>query len=260
MKPRDSFFGWMLTLGGGLLIGMFLGLLVKNNSGGMPSDRWSNSSDSWPSESWPSDSWEGTRGIAGSATHVDLEALFPGRLVLRRATLEDLQRVEDKGAVTELFLDVPRLSATDYQVLSQFPSLRHLRVRAGGVDDPIVHEIAQLPGLEQLNLPQAEFTDAGIAAVTGMSQLELFRFGSPHVTDEGLRSVAAIPRLRFLHVIDTPITDRGLVYLQGAQRLESFYIDGSDITDQGIEVFLEAMPEVHFHIDQLHDDRDPRRH
>jgi hypothetical protein len=232
MKWRDSFVAWMLTLGGGLLVGMLLGLMFKpdssGNSIGKRTAHWDD----------PFDSGWGTGDIAVSSSYrQDLEALFPGRLILRRATLVDLRQVEDKEAVTELFLDAPRLAAADYQQLRQYPALRHLRVRAGRVDDEVLNQIAQLSGLQQLNLPQAEFTDEGIGSLTSLSQLQMFRFGSPHVTDEGLRAVASMPRLRFLHVIDTPITDRGLEYLQAARGLESFYVDGSDITDQGIEDF-----------------------
>ncbi len=67
-------------------------------------------------------------------------------------------------------------------------------------------------------------------------------------------------RLRALHLIDVPITDAGLDQLHGLAQLESFYLDGSQATDDGILRLLEALPNLHFHRDQQHLDRDPNRH
>jgi hypothetical protein len=66
--------------------------------------------------------------------------------------------------------------------------------------------------------------------------------------------------LRFLHLIDVPITDAGLAHVSGMTWLESFYLDGGDCTDAGLRGLLQALPELHFHRDQLHLPDDPHAH
>jgi len=240
---------WIVTLAVGLACGILLGVGVRTL-------RWE------PAESERAGlrQAEFAEGEQTIPLPLDLDELYPDRVVLRRATEVDLRELADKESIQELFLDAPRLRAADYGVLAECPALRHLRIRAGGVDDEMLRHICRVTSLLQLNLPRAQFTDEGLRHLDQLAELQLFRFGSPHVTDEGLRNLSALPRLRFLHIIDTPVGDRGLDYLRELSQLESFYIDGSLVTDAGIESFLQALPQVHFHIDQAHHDRDPQRH
>ena len=141
-------------------------------------------------------------------------------------------------------------------VVDQCPHLKRLKLGMPMADAGVEH-IAAATGLEFVNLPTARFTDDGLAALARLPRLELLRFHSPHVTDAGIAHIAEIDSLRFLHLIDVPITDEGLIPLHAMTGLESFYLDGSQCSDDGLRDLLNALPELHFHKDQLHLPDDP---
>jgi hypothetical protein len=155
--------------------------------------------------------------------------------------------------------DVSLLEPNALEELKALPHLRQL-VLHGRVDDAWIHQIAALSGIRHLNLPDAQFTNAGLRTLAALPRLELLRFRSTHVNDEGMRTVATFPALRFLHLIDVPITDEGLAHLHGMADLESFYLDGGRCTDAGLQDLLQALPQLHFHRDQLHLPDDPHAH
>ncbi|MGD9857623.1 MAG: hypothetical protein AB7U20_21985 [Planctomycetaceae bacterium] len=158
-------------------------------------------------------------------------------------------------------IDVERLEAPEsaLAVLSGLPQIRRLRI-GSPVGDVGLRAIARIGSLEVLNLPQGGFTDAGLAELTALPRLELLRFHSSHVTDEGMQHVSQMPALRFLHLINVPITDAGLTFLHGLKHLESFYLDGGRCTDDGLSRLLHELPELHFHLNQLHLPDDPHAH
>lgn len=158
-----------------------------------------------------------------------------------------------------LEVDTRFLTASDLELVSQLPQLSRLRLR-GPVDDAAMSPIARAEGLTVLNLPDAVVTDAGLARLEALDNLELLRLSSPHVTDVGMAVIRRLPSLRFLHLIDVPITDEGLRHLHGLKKLESFYLDGGRCTEAGLYQLLEALPELHFHRNQLHLPDDPRDH
>jgi hypothetical protein len=143
--------------------------------------------------------------------------------------------------------------------IGDLAELRTLKLGAP-IDDAALAQIVRAGQLTTLNLPQARFTDAGLASVAALPHLQLLRFHSPLVTDAGLQHVSGMKSLRFLHLIDVPITDAGLEQLHGMTWLESFYLDGGNCTDDGLYALLDALPELHFHKDQLHLPHDPRAH
>lgn len=147
----------------------------------------------------------------------------------------------------------------DLAVLNSLPALRRLRL-GFEVDDAMLRQLSTLPSLQFLNLPNGTFSDEGLSALVELPHLELLRFRSPNVTDAGLPTIAAMPALRFLHLIDVPVTDEGIAALHGMTQLESLYIDGGRCTDDGLRALLEALPDLHFHRDQLHLPDDPHRH
>ena len=158
-----------------------------------------------------------------------------------------------------LEVDVRKINPDALDILGGLPELRNL-ILHGPIDDSWIERIAALSSIQNLNLPDAQFTDEGLVALAALPELELLRFGSAHVTDEGMRTISAFPALRFLHLIDVPITDQGLAHLHGMTALESFYLDGGDCTDSGLRGLLQALPELHFHRDQLHLPDDPHAH
>jgi len=156
-------------------------------------------------------------------------------------------------------LDVEQLNvpASELAVLSQLTELERLRV-GSPVDDEAVGQIAQAASLKIVNLPAGQFTDVGLQQIATLPKLELLRFSSPDVTDQGMEHIASIETLRFLHLIDVPVTDKGISALHTMTGLESFYLDGGRCTDEALGELLRALPELHFHRDQLHLPGDPR--
>lgn len=141
-------------------------------------------------------------------------------------------------------------------IIAGLPNLKNLGL-GGPIDDEALATLASATNLISLNLPNATFTDRGLEHLAKLPQLELLRCHSPNVTDEGLRHIAALPALRFLHLIDVPVTDAGITQLHPMSRLESFYLDGGHCTDEGLHALLKALPNLHFHRDQLHLANDP---
>jgi hypothetical protein len=166
-----------------------------------------------------------------------------------------------KGCERLQVLEIDECDADEhcYAAIGDLARLRTLKLGAP-VDDEALAQIVRAEQLTTLNLPQARFTDAGLEAVASLPNLQLLRFHSPLVTDAGLQPVSGMKSLRFLHLIDVPITDAGLKHLHAMTWLESFYLDGGNCTDESLYALLDALPELHFHKDQLHLPEDPHGH
>jgi hypothetical protein len=182
------------------------------------------------------------------------------RIVVAQApvTAAEFAQLTDGCTALEI-LDLERVEITA-EALAVIPRLPRLkRIKLGGeVDDAGLEHLIRAMELTAVNLPSGEFTDRGLELLAKLPHLELLRFHSPNVTDDGLRQIAAMPALRFLHLIDVPVTDAGIAHLHSLSRLESFYLDGGQCTDQGLQALLAALPELHFHLDQLHLPGDPQ--
>ncbi|MFO1096183.1 MAG: hypothetical protein U0992_23185 [Planctomycetaceae bacterium] len=175
-----------------------------------------------------------------------------------RVTAVEMQDLATGCAVLEVLdLEDVEVATQSLAVLEQLPALARLKL-GGPVDDAAVEQIVTCVGLTAVNLPQATFTDHGLERLATLPRLELLRFHSSNVTDDGLQEIARMPSLRFLHLIDVPVTDAGLIHLHGMGRLESLYLDGGTCTEAGLRSLLTALPELHFHRDQLHLPGDPR--
>jgi Leucine-rich repeat (LRR) protein len=111
--------------------------------------------------------------------------------------------------------------------------------------------------LRRINFSRTELTDSGLARLCELENLEQLRLSSSRITDAGLASVGQLKRLRFLHLRDMPISDAGLDYLHGLKNLESLYLDGAKVTDDGLARLIQALPNVHLHIDDHHHPLDP---
>lgn len=161
------------------------------------------------------------------------------------------------GALRVLEVDRAGIGDADLQVLASLPGLTRLKLGAP-ISDAGVEALVAAQHLEILNLPEADITDDGLAALATLPRLQLLRLHSRRVTDAGLAHIADMKSLRFLHLIDVPITDAGLQHLYGMTWLESFYLDGGRCTDEGLSALRKALPNLHFHLDQLHLPGDPR--
>lgn len=156
-------------------------------------------------------------------------------------------------------LDLAALAdvAPDLTVVAQLPNLHRIRLDAP-VDDAGLEQLSRAAELKSINLPSGTFTNRGLAQLAKLPNLELLRFRSPNVTDDALPHIAAMPSLRFLHLIEVPVTDAGIAHLHSMTQLESLYLDGGRCTDAGLRALLSALPDLHFHRDQLHLPNDPR--
>lgn len=176
------------------------------------------------------------------------------RISVTEETIDDREFAElAEGCASLVMLEIDHadIPQTALQLLHDLPALRRLKLGCP-VDDAGARHIAAVSTLEILNLPDARISDDGLAALAELPRLELLRLHSPHVTDAGLSHIARMDSLRFLHLIDVPITDAGLRPLHEMTQLESFYLDGGRCTDEGLRELLAALPELHFHKDQLH--------
>lgn len=176
-----------------------------------------------------------------------------------RITDDDLAKLAALTGLRELLVEDADVTAAGLEHLTALESLEHLRLRGTPIDNDAMAVIAKCRNLTRLNTPNGTFTDDALAFFSG-HKLELLRFGGPNVTDNGMATIANMKTLRFLHLIGVPITDEGLTYLEIMTDLESCYLDDAKVTDDGIERLLKSLPDLHFHINQRHHDRDPHKH
>jgi hypothetical protein len=194
-----------------------------------------------------------------------VQGVRDGRSVQIRVESASISSIEwnelNDGCAALQVLEVAHAELQDdaLQVVAVLPNLTRLKLGAPIADAGAAH-IAVAQQLEILNLPEAEFTDAGLASLSTLPRLQLLRIHSPHVSDAGLSHIAGMQSLRFLHLIDVPVTDAGLKHLYEMTWLESFYLDGGRCTDEGLSALLKALPNLHFHNDQLHLPGDPHAH
>jgi len=111
--------------------------------------------------------------------------------------------------------------------------------------------------LERLNLGRTTFDDDSLRRLGAFKNLLQLRLQAPGATDEGVAHLAELGQLKYLHLIDVPVTDAGLEKLRSLARLESLYLDHARVSEAGARSFMEARPEVHFHVDGDHPPGDP---
>ncbi len=140
----------------------------------------------------------------------------------------------------------------------QIAAVRNGRSDVLRLDDTVVHyaDLAALAEVKarvrRINFSHSDITDAGLAQIGQLENLEQLRLASSQVTDAGMEHLAGLTKLRFLHLLDAPITDAGLDRLHGLTQLESLYLDHTQVTDAGLARLVEALPQVHLHIDDHH--------
>lgn len=123
--------------------------------------------------------------------------------------------------------------------------------------EDLAHIEAVIDSLERLNLGRTTFDDDSLRRLEAFKNLVQLRLHAPGATDEGVAHLAALGQLKYLHLIDVPVTDAGLKKLRSLPRLESLYLDHARVSEAGARRFVEARPEVHFHVDGDHPPGDP---
>jgi len=165
------------------------------------------------------------------------------------------------ASLRELVLEQGRADDGRAEILATLTGLERLVLRESPLTDEGFQRIVECRALRDLNVPQAACTAAGVRALAALPHLRSLRLGGPRLIGvEVCEAVASLPQLRSLHLIDVPIGDDGLTVLQRLPRLWNLYLDGAGVSDEAWEVYFQACPRVHVHIDQAHHDRDPHGH
>jgi hypothetical protein len=69
-----------------------------------------------------------------------------------------------------------------------------------------------------------------------------------------------LPELRYIHIIGPQLTEKGVQALALIPKLQSLYVDECDLPEEAWDELLKQRPDIHFHLDQQHLDRDPGKH
>lgn len=171
-----------------------------------------------------------------------------------------VQRMVDLDTLETVIFDQGAVSDEALVVLSALPRLRHLRLRLSPITDEGLKSLAQCESLWFVNLPHARCTADGVAALSQLPRLRQLRLGAPDLGNEVTDAIAKIETLRGIHLIGAAITDEGLKELAAMPNLESLYLDDVKVTEAGWEWLFRNYPQLHVHINQVHHDRDPKRH
>ena len=171
-----------------------------------------------------------------------------------------LSKVVDHQEIETLILDSGIVDDKTVSALTPLKELQHLRLRLSPIGDDGMKEIAKLESLWFLNLPHSVCSSKGVSELRSLPRLRQLRLGSPNLGNEVTREIAEIKTLRGIHLIDIPVTNDGLKSLASLPYLESLYLDGSAVTETGWRWLYSNYPQLHVHVDQQHNDYDPKAH
>lgn len=173
---------------------------------------------------------------------------------------EQLEQLMGNQQLRKLILDQGSITDRSGETLASFKNLLQLRLRESPLTDISLEEINKLPSLMFLNLPQADITAAGIKSLAGHPNLQQLRLGGPGIDDEACDAMQMLPELRYVHIIGPQLTEKGIQALALIPKLQSLYVDQCDLPEEAWDELLKQRPDVHFHLDQQHLDRDPAKH
>lgn len=189
-------------------------------------------------------------GVAYLGGHPNLEVLslhntkVTDRGVAHLTSLPSLKKL-DLGKREFDRKNPPITDATTVH-LKAIRSLEQLSVRADGLTDTGLANLAELYNLRQLELPIAHaldpknylspYTEKGIEALTRIRSLESLTLGGPGVTDTALSHVGRMTNLRSLMLFGCPIGNAGLARLSALQSLETLTLMiPSEVTISGLQ-------------------------
>lgn len=173
---------------------------------------------------------------------------------------EQFAALQGNKNLRQLSLEQGLLTDRSAEVLASFPKLLQLKLRESAITDASMPSIRKIESLMFLNIPQAEITFAGIHALAGHPNLQQLRIGGKLIDDKACLELIDFPELRYLHLIGPKITAKGVQHLALIPKLQSLYIDDCLLTEEAWDQLLKQRPDVHFHLDQEHLDRDPAKH
>lgn len=173
---------------------------------------------------------------------------------------DQLEQLMGNTQLRKLMLDQGSITDRSGETLASFKNLLQLRLRESPLTDITMEEIRKLESLMFLNLPQADITAKGIKSLSGHPNLQQLRLGGPSINDEACEAMQLLPELRYVHIIGPSLTAKGVQALALIPKLQSLYVDECDLPEEAWDEFLQQRPDVHFHVDQQHLDRDPGKH
>lgn len=173
---------------------------------------------------------------------------------------DQLEKITGKSQLRKLILDQGCITDRSGQTLASFKNLLQLRLRESPLTDASMAELRKLESLMFLNLPQAEITVQGIKALADHPNLQQLRLGGAGIDDEACEAMQLIPELRYVHLIGPSLTEQGVQALAFIPKLQSLYVDQCDLPEEAWDELLKQRPDIHFHLDQQHLDRDPAKH
>lgn len=173
---------------------------------------------------------------------------------------DQLEKITGKSQLRKLILDQGCITDRSGQTLASFKNLLQLRLRESPLTDASMAELRKLESLMFLNLPQAEITVQGIKALADHPNLQQLRLGGAGIDDEACEAMQLIPELRYIHLIGPSLTEQGVQALAFIPKLQSLYVDQCDLPEEAWDELLKQRPDIHFHLDQQHLDRDPAKH
>ncbi|TWU38950.1 hypothetical protein Q31b_40280 [Novipirellula aureliae] len=171
-----------------------------------------------------------------------------------------IQQLENYPNLETIILDQGEVTDPSLVVLESMPKLKHLRLRLSPISDEGFKTLGKCRSLWFINLPHATCTAKGVAELSTIPELRQLRLGSPNLGNEVTRQIATLKTLRGVHLVDVPVTDEGLKTLATLPYLESLYLDNSAVTEVGWRWLYANHPELHVHVNQKHNDYDPKYH
>jgi hypothetical protein len=90
--------------------------------------------------------------------------------------------------------------------------------------------------------------------------LQQLRLGGGGINDEACEALQLLPELRYVHLIGPSLTEQGVQALAFIPKLQSLYVDQCNLPEEAWDELLKQRPDIHFHLDQQHLDRDPAKH
>lgn len=177
---------------------------------------------------------------------------------IRDADIDSILAAENLAVLQMDHLE-NQITFVGIQKLAALPSLIHLRIRTGQIDDQAAESLAEIKSLVILNIPHTSITPAGLAKLATLPRLVQLRLGSRQLGDDSMELMATFPKLKRLHLIDVPIADRSLEVFAKLDQLESLYVDGASFTGDKLDWLVAEREDLHLHLNQQHHDHDPKK-
>ncbi len=161
----------------------------------------------------------------------ELEIQFAQNLTAKTVEpLENLTRLET--------LDLNHSAVDDetLAVLSRFPALTRLKLRAARLTHAGLTHLAKMTNLVELDLGScAGLDDKAVMHLTGLNKLEKLEVPQcTALTDVGVARLAALSGLRSLDLRGVPAGDEGVKKLAGLKALKQLNLEDTKVGDAGV--------------------------